>query len=666
MTHSVSRCARRSLLAASAALLTVLTAPVMVAQAQSQPDTVLVLDASNSMWGQIDGVAKIEIAREALGEYVRSIAPDTRLGVFAYGHRQAGRCDDIEQVRALSRVNADQVIAQVNGLTPRGKTPLTAAIRQAADALGPEGGSIIILTDGVETCGGDACALAAELAASGIDLTAHVVGFDIQTPGDRASLACIAQQTGGVYLDAANGQELAGALETAAHAPSRSELAPRSITLSARLDGSNRAISGASYFLMDPSGVIIHDGGPGPVELTPGRYRAVALTDQGNGAVEADVFADRPDVIVIPVMTALPEASIALVGQAQAGRRARFSWEGPDGEDDYLQIVQANGDPIEVNFSAWTRDGSPAEIVMPGEPGPYQVQYRSSSLNQVLGSAVFTVEPSLATLEAPASVGVGGTVLVRWTGPNESGDWIGFVPAGGEASDLAGYGFERTEDSDGDALTVMAPGEVGDMELIYVLGADNTVLARHAISVEESDALIEAPSQARAGDALEIAISATSEDRDWVAIVPEGASASEYLSGAWDNVEGASSKTVRVPAVPGRYEVRYIREAADGTTILASLPLSVTERAISFEAPSSVAAGEAFTVRTDGPNLEGDYLDFARPDTDPADYSLGWSSVSPDGEVSLTAPDEPGQYRLRYVVSIGGAHILAETRIEVR
>lgn len=666
MKPSVSRYARRSLLGASAALLTVLTAPAMVAQAQNQPDTVLVLDASNSMWGQIDGVAKIEIAREALGDYVRSIAPDTRLGVFAYGHRQAGRCDDIEQVRAVSRVDADQVMSQVNGLVPRGKTPLTAAIRQAADALGSAGGSIIILTDGVETCGGDACALAAELAASGVNLTAHVVGFDIQTPGDRASLSCIAQQTGGVYLDAANGQELASALETAAQAPLQSQLAPRSISLSARLDGSSREISGASYFLMDPSGAIIHDGGPGPIELTPGRYRAVALTDQGNGAVEAVVLADRPDVIVIPVMTALPEADIALMGQAQAGRRALFSWEGPDGEDDYLQIAQADGDPLEVNYSAWTRDGDPAEIVMPGEPGPYQVQYRSSSLNQVLGSTVFTVEPSLATLEAPASVGVGSTVEVRWTGPDESGDWIGFVPVGGGASDLAGYGFERTEDSDGDTLTVMAPGEVGDMELIYVLGGDNTVLARHPISVEASDALIEAPSEARAGWSLDIMISATSEDRDWVGIVPEGAGSSDYLSGAWGNVEAANSKTVRVPAVPGRYEVRYIREAADGTTILASLPLSVGESGVSLQAPALVLAGQTFTVQASGPNMDGDYLDFARPDTDPADYSLGWGSVSPEGEVSLTAPDEPGQYRLRYVVSIGGAHILAETPIEVR
>ncbi|WP_440959207.1 VWA domain-containing protein [Oceanicaulis sp. LC35] len=665
MKSSVSRCARRSLLGASAALLTVLTAPVMVAQAQSQPDTVLVLDASNSMWGQIDGVAKIEIAREALGDYVRSIAPDTRLGVFAYGHRQAGRCDDIEQVRALSRVNADQVIAQVNGLTPRGKTPLTDAIRQAAGALGSEGGSIIILTDGVETCGGDACALAAELAASGIDLTAHVVGFDIQTPGDRASLSCIAQQTGGVYLDAANGEELAEALETAARTTPQS-VAPRSVALSARLEGSNRSVTQASFFVMDATGAVLLDGGAGPVDLRPGRYRAVALTDQGNGAVEAEVTSDAPDVIIVPIAAEIPEASMTLDGVAQAGRPARFSWEGPDGEDDYLQLALADGAPTEVDYSAWTRDGSPAEIVMPGEPGAYQVQYRSASLNQVLGSTVFNVEPSLATIDAPDSVAVGGVIEVRWTGPDEEGDWIGFVPVGGVAGQLAGYSYARTEDSDGDTLSIPVPGQEGPMELIYVLESDNTVLARRTVMIEDVEALIEAPSEAMGGGAITVAINAPSMERDWVGIVEVGAGASVYVRNAWASVDGASSMSLRVPGAPGDYEVRYIREAADGATILASLPLSVVDGGVTIEAPASVAAGESFTVTTTGPGLESDYIDFARPDTALGDYSLGWGSVSEDGSASLTAPDEPGQYRLRYIITIGAYHVLAESRIEVR
>ena len=40
----------------------------MMAPDPSRPSTMLVFDVSNSMWGQIDGVSKIEIAREVIGD----------------------------------------------------------------------------------------------------------------------------------------------------------------------------------------------------------------------------------------------------------------------------------------------------------------------------------------------------------------------------------------------------------------------------------------------------------------------------------------------------------------------------------------------------------------------------------------------------------------------
>jgi Ca-activated chloride channel family protein len=60
--------------------------------------TIIVLDASGSMWGQIDGKAKLEIARTALGTVLKDIPPDTELGLIAYGHRSKGDCKDIETV----------------------------------------------------------------------------------------------------------------------------------------------------------------------------------------------------------------------------------------------------------------------------------------------------------------------------------------------------------------------------------------------------------------------------------------------------------------------------------------------------------------------------------------------------------------------------------------
>lgn len=66
------------------------------ALAQERPSTILVLDASGSMWGQIDGINKITIARDVVGDIVSDFPADQNLGFVTYGHRERGQCADIE------------------------------------------------------------------------------------------------------------------------------------------------------------------------------------------------------------------------------------------------------------------------------------------------------------------------------------------------------------------------------------------------------------------------------------------------------------------------------------------------------------------------------------------------------------------------------------------
>ncbi|UCF82466.1 MAG: VWA domain-containing protein, partial [Desulfobacteraceae bacterium] len=53
---------------------------------------VLVLDASGSMWGQIEGKAKIEIAKKVMAELIDQIPADFQTGLTVYGHRRKGDC----------------------------------------------------------------------------------------------------------------------------------------------------------------------------------------------------------------------------------------------------------------------------------------------------------------------------------------------------------------------------------------------------------------------------------------------------------------------------------------------------------------------------------------------------------------------------------------------
>ena len=186
----------------------------LLAADQSTPRTILVLDASGSMWGQIDGKSKIEIARKSMGSLVSGWNPNIHLGLIAYGHRRKGDCQDIETVLPVGPVNAKTFSAKVNGLMPKGKTPLGAAVRMAAEQLKftEAKATVILVSDGLETCNVDPCKLSGELEAKGIDFTVHVIGFDIKKE-EQAQLQCIADNTGGMFILAKNASGLHDALE---------------------------------------------------------------------------------------------------------------------------------------------------------------------------------------------------------------------------------------------------------------------------------------------------------------------------------------------------------------------------------------------------------------------------------------------------------------------
>ncbi len=179
-------------------------------------NVMLVLDASNSMWGQIDGKNKIVIARDVVRDVLGDVPAGMKLGVLAYGHRSEGDCNDIETVLPVEAVDADRYMSVIDGINPKGKTPLTEAVRRAAEELKYDDvpATVILVSDGIETCNADPCALAAELASGGVDFTVHVVGFDV-TAEEAASFSCLAERTGGQFFTARNAGELTDALDTA-------------------------------------------------------------------------------------------------------------------------------------------------------------------------------------------------------------------------------------------------------------------------------------------------------------------------------------------------------------------------------------------------------------------------------------------------------------------
>ncbi|HEU0101852.1 MAG TPA: VWA domain-containing protein [Mycobacteriales bacterium] len=186
----------------------------------------LVLDASGSMAGpDPSGGTKIDAARRAITGMLGALPSSTPVAVRAYGGTYEDRergCSDTRLVVPVGPARASAATAALAGLQPTGYTPIAASLRAAAadlPASGPR--TIVLVSDGEETCGGDPCAVARELAGAGVGLRVDTVGYGVDER-TRTQLGCVAAATGGQYTEAPDGDALTVQLAAAADTGLRS------------------------------------------------------------------------------------------------------------------------------------------------------------------------------------------------------------------------------------------------------------------------------------------------------------------------------------------------------------------------------------------------------------------------------------------------------------
>lgn len=191
--------------------------------AMAEPRNVaLVLDASGSMNGRLaSGTRKIVAAKSAVGAFVGQIDPDINLSFRAYGHqshRSKRNCKDTQLIVdfGAAKANGDNIVSSANALKAQGYTPITYVLGLAADDLKPTKGkhTIVLVSDGKETCKGDPCLVASKLAAADVDLVIHTIGFGVDATTER-QLQCIAKKGRGQYFSANNIDALTGSMTAA-------------------------------------------------------------------------------------------------------------------------------------------------------------------------------------------------------------------------------------------------------------------------------------------------------------------------------------------------------------------------------------------------------------------------------------------------------------------
>jgi Ca-activated chloride channel family protein len=184
-------------------------------------DAMLVFDASGSMeeWGSSRYTTRIDDVRKALAVSLPHVTPNRRLGLISYGPGSLGGCNNITLNLKPEFDAGPKIMAEVNGIDPAGRTPLTSAVEQAADVLDyrHKAALVVLLTDGSETCGRQPCELAKTLKATGKAITVHVIGYRMQDLISQreqgvTDMKCLAAQTGGRFIGAGSTDELVDAL----------------------------------------------------------------------------------------------------------------------------------------------------------------------------------------------------------------------------------------------------------------------------------------------------------------------------------------------------------------------------------------------------------------------------------------------------------------------
>lgn len=191
--------------------------PLSASQTNELPSSIIfILDASGSMWGQVDGKPKIAIAKEVMKTLINDLPDKNLVGIVAYGHRSKGDCDDVEDLVPLGPINREELSRKIDAIHPKGMTPITLSVQRTAEKLRSVeyDSTIILVSDGKETCKGDPCALVKELKESGVKFVMHVIGFDV-TEEERAQLECMARVGGGTYFTAKTAGDLQGAAKKA-------------------------------------------------------------------------------------------------------------------------------------------------------------------------------------------------------------------------------------------------------------------------------------------------------------------------------------------------------------------------------------------------------------------------------------------------------------------
>jgi hypothetical protein len=160
-----------------------------------EPEVVVIVDGSGSMGEPFGGAAsRMAMAKDAIETVVNGLPSPVDVALIDFSN-----CDQVRLDKFFSQPERPRLISEVRSLQPDRGTPLARSIERAGNIVsGDVESTIVVVSDGEDTCGRDPCAAARAVKAKHPNVTINVI--DVSGERGRSMVQCIASATGGNVL----------------------------------------------------------------------------------------------------------------------------------------------------------------------------------------------------------------------------------------------------------------------------------------------------------------------------------------------------------------------------------------------------------------------------------------------------------------------------------
>jgi hypothetical protein len=179
-----------------------------------EPEVVVIVDGSGSMREPFGGApSRMAMAKDAISTVVNNLPPPVDVALIDFSN-----CDQVRLDKFYSQPERPSLIREVRGLQPDRGTPLARSIERAGNIVsGDVESTIVVVSDGEDTCGRDPCAAARAVKAKRPNVTINVI--DVSGEGGRSVVQCIAAATGGKVLTPNSSLDMKNKVQQATRLP---------------------------------------------------------------------------------------------------------------------------------------------------------------------------------------------------------------------------------------------------------------------------------------------------------------------------------------------------------------------------------------------------------------------------------------------------------------